>query len=217
VTVNTSPPLIMPFTLGTGAGAVMGQGTKPETQVLVSFSDTAIDPPVWSDVTARVRSFSTSRGRNSELSEHDAGTATVMLDNRDRAFDPTYSGSPYYPNVRPMNRVWIREMFNGVTNSVFKGYVEAYDQQWPDGGFSDAITVVAAADEFKVLTKAGLPVTEPPRDTYADVVQADFPTGYWRCKDQPSSNLLAGTVGPPLTPIPGSLKLLHATRHSGRV
>jgi hypothetical protein len=52
-----------------------------------------------------VRSFSLSRGRANELSRVDAGTASVLLDNRDRRFDPslamllpaaalTTSGSP---------------------------------------------------------------------------------------------------------------------------
>lgn len=179
--VSTSPPQIMPFTMSAIA-ALMGQGDKPELWALWSFSDAQTDPPVWVSLPpSRVRSFSTSRGRDNERQEIDAGTATVELDNRDRAFDPTYSSGLYYPNVRPRNRVWLREQFNGVTNDLFKGYVESYDQQWPGGGWSDAVTVVEAVDEFKLLNLKRLPAMDPiDAPDYPGVVGSDAPSHYFR-------------------------------------
>lgn len=180
--VNTSPfqPL-GGFNLGTGPTSLMGQGKRPELWVLWSFSDAQTDPPAWVTVTSRVRSFETSRGRDSERQEIDAGTATVVLDNRDRAFDPTYTSGTYYPNVRPRNRVWLREQFNGSTNDLFKGYVESYGQQWPAPGMSDALTVVEAADEFKLLNLKCLPGMDPvTAPDYPGVVAADAPSVYFR-------------------------------------
>jgi hypothetical protein len=39
---------------------------------------------------------------------------------------------------------------------------------------------VDCTDEFSRLAREKLPTTDPPRDTYADVVQFDEPNGYWR-------------------------------------
>jgi hypothetical protein len=184
MTVNTAAPLILPFTLGTGAGAVMGQGLKPELLAYMSFDDVSDPTPNWTQMAPdRVRSFSSSRGRESELSEHDAGTATVVLSNRDRAFDPTYASSPYYPNVRPLNQVWLLRQFNGDTESMFKGYVESYDMSWPDAGMSDSLATANAVDEIKILNLQKLPDTDPPRDSYSDLIGFDDPVSYWKFQD----------------------------------
>jgi hypothetical protein len=50
------------------------------------------DTAVWEDETASLRGFSIRRGRQHELDKFDAGIATFELDNRDRRFDPTFSG-----------------------------------------------------------------------------------------------------------------------------
>jgi Concanavalin A-like lectin/glucanases superfamily len=207
--ITVSPGL--PFSFTFDANAILGSGLKPEAQIWWSFSDAQTDPPVWVHLDPnRVRSFSTSRGRENELSEHDAGTATVILNNRDRAFDPTYNSSPYYPNVRPMNRMWLREQFNGVTNDVFKGYVGSYDQQWPAPGMGDAVCVVNAVDEFKVLNLAKVPVTDPPRDTYADLVLYDNPAGYWHMDNDPVTAVQDAEVGPILKLYSGAFTGLSA-------
>jgi hypothetical protein len=184
--------LIGTFTVG--SPTTFGQGPYIRYEVLMSFDDSSVSIPTWTYVTQWLRAFSTSRGRASELADVDAGTANLTLDNRDRRFDPTYTAGPYYPNLRPMNRVWIRMQFNGVTHDVFKGYVESYEQQYPESGL-DAVTVVRAVDEFKVLALRNLPTTDPPRESYADVVAFDNPSAYWRMSDGGPQN---AAVGPSL-------------------
>lgn len=61
---------------------------------------------------------------------------------------------------------------------MFKGYAEAIEQVWVNGS-SDAVSVVSLVDEFKVLALDKLPATDPPSDTYQDLVMFDAPTGYW--------------------------------------
>lgn len=179
--------LTIPFTVGTDK--IVGQGNYPELWVLYSTSDTSSQSPSWTDATAKVRSFSTSRGRETELADVDAGTATVTLDNRDRSFDPAHNSG-----IRPMNRWWIREQFSGETQDIFVGYAESYDQTWPGQG-RDAVCVVSCADEFKRLARNKLPATNPPRDSYADVVMFDKPSGYWRMDDPTADAAAAATVG----------------------
>ena len=122
----------------------------------------------------------------------------ITLDNRARAYDPANASSPFYPNLRPMNRVWLRMRFNGVTRDIFKGYVESYEQQLPEYGL-DAVTIVKAVDEFKPLAPGNLPNTDPPRDTYADVVAFDNPAGYWQMSSDTVTFVEQATVGPEFT------------------
>lgn len=180
--------------LVSAAGTVCGQGIYPDLWVLYSTDDVAVKVPAWSDATAKVRSFQTSRGRESPLDEVDAGTADIALDNRARTFDPVSNTA-----VRPLNRWWIREQFNGVTEDIFFGYAESYDQQWPDvGGLKDAVAVVHCADEFKVLAAGKLPTTNPPRDTYQDLVAFAVPYGYWPMDDSTTTVAQTGNPGPTL-------------------
>lgn len=186
--VATSDPLIMPFTMGS---AKMGQGTVPLFWLLYSTDDLADSTPNWLDASQSLRSFSTSRGRTTELDEVDAGQMTLNLDNTSRQFDPIANA-----NVRPRNRWWLREQFNGLTNDVFKGYAKSYDQTWPDK--TDAVAVVNCTDEFSILSRDSLPLLDPQPPppptqisaphpvsdaTYSDVVMFDKPSSYWPMND----------------------------------
>lgn len=170
---------LYPGTITPGDAIYPGQGQQPVLQVLWSYDEVAIATPSWEYLRDdQIRSWSINRGRNSELETIDAGTCTLTLDNRDRAFDPSVN-----PSVRPMNGVWVREQFAGETQDMFVGYVESIDQQWPAPGISDAICIINVVDEFKVLALDALPVMNPPRDSYADLIAFDEPTGYWRMND----------------------------------
>lgn len=164
-------------------------GDPREAWILYSTDDASVSTPTWNDATSKVRAFSSSRGRESELAEVDAGTAMLTLDNRTRTFDPVINTA-----IRPMNRWWIREQFTGETQDIFKGYAESYDQTWPNG--MDAETVVQCADEFKILALDRLPTMNPPRDSYADVIQFDQPGSWWRFDDFGN---LGGNPGPAWT------------------
>lgn len=168
-----------------GSATFAGQGQSPLLQVLLAFDDVSVSTPAWTYVAdSKVRAFSVSRGRESELVEFDAGTASVTLDNRNRAYDPTSNAS-----IRPMNRIWLREQFSGETHDLFKGYVESWDQEWPGWGGSDAIVTAVAADEFKVLALDGMPTTSPVRGSYEEMIASDVPVSYWRMNDAVTVNV----------------------------
>lgn len=179
------------------SGVTPGQGTLPLIRVRVTFDDASVAAPVWSDLTSRVRSYEINRGRNSELELFDAGTASVVFDNRDRTLDPNSNAS-----VRPLNRLWIYEEFSGEVHDLFHGYAESWEQGYDQSGIYDATAMLRAADEFKVLSLSALPVTNPPRDTYAEVIAFDNPSGYWRMGDGMPSGVsysVQGSPGPALS------------------
>ena len=166
-----------------GTTVYPGQGLQPIARCRLSFDDVVVTTPNWTEVTdSDFRSFSISRGRDGDFEEVSAGTATVVLDNRDRSYDPNSNSS-----IRPLNRIWLYEEFSGETHDLFKGYVQAWDQGWPGGGWSDSIVTLACADELMVLSLESLPTTNPPRDSYQSMIAFDGPDGYWPMGDDLSA------------------------------
>lgn len=196
---NTSPGITLPVTLQ----FTPGQGTLPIVRCYFSTDDVSADAsPLgvhWTDITSKMRSYQTSRGRNTELEDFDGSTASVVLDNRDRSFDPIAQAT-----IRPMNRIWLFEEFSGEKHDLFKGYVDSWGQGWDQSGIVDAVATVTATDETKVLNLGALPVTNPPRETYQDVVTFDEPSGYWHMGDDPTGMTIKAEVGPQLVVYPGS-------------
>lgn len=169
-----------------------GQGPTPLLRVLYSTDDASVVNPIWIDGSVKVRLFSISRGRESELGEFEAGTASLTLDNRARTFDSTT-----HAEIRPLNRWWLFVEFSGEVHDLFKGYAEAVNQGWPDGGWSDSVVTVPCADEFKLLALDGVPTTSPVRNTYEDVIGSDLPAGYWRMNEDPAAFVQVASITEP--------------------
>jgi len=121
---------------------------------------TAIASTVWQDVTADVLldpiagggPITIRRGRQSELGRIEAGTLSLTLDNRLRRYDSEYASSPYYPNVKPMNRIRIMAIWNSILYYLFTGYVSAYEPVYPGGHL--AVVRVTASDAFNAIARA---------------------------------------------------------------
>ena len=73
----------------------------------------------WLDITSYVQAVNITRGRSRELDKFEAGSFSITLNNRSRAFDPTYTSSPFYGYVVPRRRVRVSSA--GVV--IFSGYV----------------------------------------------------------------------------------------------
>lgn len=73
--------------------------------VRVDFNTGTSASPVWSDITAFVRSVSIARGKDELLDGFSAGSASIVLDNRDRRFDPLFASSPYVGAIVPRREV----------------------------------------------------------------------------------------------------------------
>jgi len=139
--------------------------TRPLLQVQVAFANdpfTASASLTWTtipDISIRLAPqingspISIRRGKQSEFANVEAGTLTLRLDNRDRAFDSEYASSPYYPNVKPRKRIRVRASTDGGSTwrQLFTGYVERWEPKYI--GF-DAVVDVTASDAFKLLASA---------------------------------------------------------------
>ena len=89
--------------------AVDSTATRPVIAVEIAFGIDAETVPTdgqWSagDVTSDVRisdGISYSRGRSGDLARMEPGRASFTLSNRDRQYEPGWSGGSNYPHVRP--------------------------------------------------------------------------------------------------------------------
>lgn len=100
----------------------------------------------WTDITDYVHSIKIRRGRSDALDRIEAGTATLVLDNADRRFDPTYTSGAYYPNIKPTKKIRISAVFNSITYRLFTGYIKSWPPDWPGG--LDATTTIQCVDAF---------------------------------------------------------------------
>jgi hypothetical protein len=122
-------------------------------RVEVAFaSDPGGGNPVYQDVSTRVLACSINRGRQYELDTVQPSTLTLRLDNGDRALDPTYTGSPYYPNVLPMRPVRVSATYAGTTYYLFTGYVERWPITWDAPAWGSA--TLSGIDGMAVLATA---------------------------------------------------------------
>ena len=158
--------------------------------VEIGFSTTAgtntvplgglISDIVWTDVTAYVRGLSWQRGRSTELDSFQAGSASVVLSNADRRFDPLYASSPYFGALTPMRPIQItvshRDDF-GSTNiyPVFFGYINGWPQTYETYG--DATVTISASDASSVLNQLTLP------GIWEDTIASESPLVWLRFND----------------------------------
>jgi hypothetical protein len=141
------------------------------------------DAPVWVDITDRVRFGRISRGRQSEFDRTSAGTITLEVDNRDRAFDPWVT-STARPNKRL--RATVGEAPDVVY--LFDGWIDGIPQAYAPP--ADAVVTLTATDAFKVFARYELDAI------YGPVVEADSPHGWWRLADDlPRATVVADSSG----------------------
>lgn len=154
----------------------------------VAFGYTPDVPvPAYQDMSSRLLTFSSRRGRNYERGQIDAGTANPKYMNKDRALDPFYTSSPYYPNVVPMTRIQHYATWLGIDYHLHTGFVQRWPIAWD--GPTWGTTSPAAVDALGALASADLTGTFPQETTGARIARvldaiswpASVPAGagYW--------------------------------------
>ena len=145
--------------------------SAPTIQVLVGFQTTAnfgqpfqLDDSVYGkldtgtlggyqlvDLTDQVLSISITRGRNRELEQFNAGTASVRFKDPQRILDPLNASSPYYPYVGP--RQPIQVFAAGV--QIYSGFVTDWDLTY-DFTVDGDVNTASCADAFTVLANQNM-------------------------------------------------------------
>jgi hypothetical protein len=110
---------------------------------------------IFINVTERVRKISIGRGKPRDFGNFTTGAANVEFNNHDRAFDPLYTGSPYYGNIVPRREIIITT--EGVTQ--FKGWIEDWDLNYLPSG--DSVVTAKAIDALATFAQQALPASTP--------------------------------------------------------
>ena len=141
------------------------------------------------DITPQVRRVSTRRGRNRLLSQFEAGTATVVLNDPNSDFNPQNTSSPYFGKLFPLRkiRIYAETTLSGspVTVNFFSGYINSFDTSFYQGTTADATVTLQCVDGFRLLANVATEIPPVPGatsgqlsgarvDTLLDF--ADFPT-----------------------------------------
>lgn len=150
--------------------------SAPEIQVLVGFQTTAgfgnpfqLDNATFGkldfgtlggiqyvDLTSMVQAVTIQRGRNRDLEQFNAGTASLRFYDPTRILDPLNTASPYYPFVGPRNPV---EVYAG-GEGIYCGLVG----DWRiDYGKTESgnVTTASCADAFTVLANQSMGAFTP--------------------------------------------------------
>jgi len=117
----------------------------------------------WTDVSTDLRSFTTNRGKQRQLDEYNSGTASLVLDNRDRDFDPLNTSSPYYSGgstqVKPGRwiRLYATHPVTAVEYQIYQGVIREWQfgYEFPN----EAIAKPIAADFLRDLNNADVTFT----------------------------------------------------------
>jgi hypothetical protein len=145
--------------------------SAPTIQVLVGFQTTAnfgqpfqLDDSVYGlldtgtlggyqlvDLTSQVLSIGITRGRNRELEQYNAGTASVRFRDPQRILDPLNASSPYYPYVGPRQPIQIYA--NGI--AIYTGFVTDWDLAY-DFVVAGDVNTASCADAFTVLANQNM-------------------------------------------------------------
>jgi len=135
---------------------------------------------IFYDVTDKVKSIATRRGKNRQLDEFDGGLANVVFDNNDRTFDPEYVNSPYYGQIIPKRA--IRIFSAGLPR--YQGVIDDWNLNYDPGGFSEASA--AASDAFTLFNTQTLPAGTATAQKAGLRVNAilDLPDVNWSSQDR---------------------------------
>jgi hypothetical protein len=107
------------------------------------------------DITDRLISASTQRGKSVALDRIDAGNSTINLDNSDRLFDPLFESGFYFGNLIPGKEVKIS--CNGFP--VIHTFIDDIDIAYEPGGRS--VVSIQGVDGLSDLTINNLPEVTP--------------------------------------------------------
>ena len=160
---STGPSFGYPFTLNSVSFGIL------DTNIL------ADGPLDLVDVTPQVRKVTTRRGRNRLLSQFEAGTATVVLNDPNSDFNPQNTSSPYWDPVTnsskvvPLRkiRIYAETTVGGlpIEITIFSGYINSFDTSFYAGTTEDATVTLQCVDAFRLFSNVSTEIPPIPGAT----------------------------------------------------
>lgn len=170
--------------------------TMPTVTVEIAFNATYSTPTAsrtWTDVSSYVsleQGISINYGRQDELSQADANTLSLTLDNRDGRFTPGLSTSPYYPNVKIGRPIRVTSTpSDGTASTRFVGFIEEWPVSFPG---TDARSWVQVSATSRI---ARLGLDRPARNIVTETILPDAPLAYYTFGEEPGAVLAADSSG----------------------
>lgn len=126
-------------------------------------------------ITDQVMTVSTRRGRNRILSNFEAGTATVTINDPNSDFNPQNQSSPYWDNITnttkvvPLRkiRIYADIEYEGdpYRIALFSGYITSYDTSFYQGVQQTSTVTLQCVDGFRLLNNVSTGETAIPGAT----------------------------------------------------
>lgn len=143
-----------PFILDDPAFGILG------TNVLADAASDIVD------ISDQVMAVSTRRGRNRILSNFEAGTATVTINDPNSDFNPQNTASPYYGKLLPLRkiRIYALQDFGSIQLKIyiFSGYINSFDTSFYQGTQLTSTVVLQCTDGFRLLNNVATPLAPVP-------------------------------------------------------
>lgn len=100
----------------------------------------------WTDITADVRSLSTSAAFSRQTNKYNTARASITLDNRSGDYSPTNTGGVNYQKIGLLRPMRIRARYtdsNGATRgwALFTGLIQSWLEDFPQFGKDSTVTV----------------------------------------------------------------------------
>jgi hypothetical protein len=150
----------------------------PTPIVEIAFNDGPyVASPTWTNVTSDVRYMNIDRGRTDDWQPF-YGSASVVLSNLNRTYDPFNTSGAYYGKLLPRRQIRITASYGGTTYPVFRGFVSGWPPTWTDAGKDSTITL-SCFDALGLLASETLPA-----DWSRDYILSTAPRHYYPC-DEP--------------------------------
>jgi len=125
------------------------------TQGVLDNTEFTLAGLLYYDVSDRVRSLQLQRGKPRRFSTFPAGGAGVRFNNRDRAFDPLYSDSPFFGQIVPRREIRVTLG----PDRQFTGFIDDWNLNYSLDG--DAIGSASQRDIDSGQIQLGSQVIEP--------------------------------------------------------
>lgn len=161
----------------------------PTPKVEIAFDDGPYTAsPRWTDVTSYVRGMDIDRGRSDDWGSF-YGSASVVLDNRTRRFDPFYTSGTYYGKLLPRRQIRITATtpLSATVYPVFRGFIAGWPPSWTDAGYDSTVSL-SCFDALGLLQSENLPA-----DWAHQYILTTSPRHYWPC-NEPVTPFVAGGV-----------------------